>query len=60
MRIAEAALERIASSRASFLELIDNDPSEVIYGVTTSMGERANHRLTREERERHAHKSCTQ
>ncbi len=54
MRIAEAALERIASSRASFLELIDNDPSEVIYGVTTSMGERANHRLTREERERHA------
>jgi len=54
VRIAEAALERIASSRASFLELIDNDPSEVIYGVTTSMGERANHRLTREERERHA------
>jgi histidine ammonia-lyase len=54
VRIADAALERIATSRAAFLELIDNDPSVVIYGVTTSMGERASHRLTREERDRHA------
>ena len=36
---------RIASSRASFLELIDKDPAVVIYGVTTAMGERASHRL---------------
>ncbi len=54
VRIADAALERIASSRASFLELIDKDPSVVIYGVTTSMGERARHQLTPEERDRHA------
>lgn len=54
VRITDAALQRIASSRASFLELIDKDPSVVIYGVTTSMGERASHRLTHEERDRHA------
>jgi histidine ammonia-lyase len=54
VRIADGALERIAANRASFLELIDSDPSVVIYGVTTAMGERASHRLTREERDRHA------
>ena len=54
VRIGDAALQRIAASRASFLELIDKDPSVVIYGVTTAMGERASHRLTREERDHHA------
>ena len=54
VRIAETALQRIAASRASFLELIDKDPSVVIYGVTTAMGERASHRLTPEERAHHA------
>jgi len=54
VRIADAAMQRIAASRASFLELIDKDPSVVIYGVTTAMGERARHRLTPEEREHHA------
>jgi len=54
VRIADGAMQRIAASRASFLELIDKDPSVVIYGVTTAMGERASHRLTREEREHHA------
>jgi histidine ammonia-lyase len=54
VRIAEEAMRRIAANRASFLELIDKDPSVVIYGVTTAMGERASHRLTREEREAHA------
>jgi histidine ammonia-lyase len=54
VRIAEAALARIALCRQSFLELIDKDPSVVIYGVTTAMGELASHRLSREERERHA------
>ena len=54
VRIADAALARIASSRASFLELIDKDPSVVIYGVTTAMGERASQRLAPEERDGHA------
>lgn len=54
VRIGEKALKRIASSRAAFLELIDKDPSVVIYGVTTAMGERASHRLTQQERDQHA------
>jgi histidine ammonia-lyase len=54
VRIGDAALQRIAANRASFLELIDKDPSVVIYGVTTAMGERANTRLSREERDHHA------
>lgn len=54
VRIGADAMQRIAACRASFLELIDKDPSVVIYGVTTAMGERASHRLTREERDRHA------
>jgi histidine ammonia-lyase len=54
VRIGEQALRRIAACRASFMELIDKDPTVVIYGVTTSMGERAGHRLTRAERDEHA------
>jgi histidine ammonia-lyase len=54
VRIGGDALRQVAKSRASFLELIDKDPSVVIYGVTTAMGERAHHRLTLEERNTHA------
>ncbi len=54
VRISEAAMERIAACRKSFLDLIDSDPSVVIYGVTTSMGELASQRLSKEERDRHA------
>jgi histidine ammonia-lyase len=54
VRIGDSALQRIAASRASFLELIDKDPSVIIYGVTTAMGEHASHRLTRSERDHHA------
>jgi histidine ammonia-lyase len=54
VRIADAALQRIAANRASFLEFIDEDPAVVIYGVTTSMGEQASQRLTLEQRNRHA------
>jgi histidine ammonia-lyase len=54
VRISDNAMSRIAARRASFLDLIDSDPSVVIYGVTTSMGELASQRLTKEERERHA------
>ena len=46
VRIGADAQRQIAKSRACFLELIDKDPSVVIYGVTTAMGERASHRLT--------------
>src|SRR5271170_6601806 len=54
VRIADTALARIATCRASFLELIDKDPNVVIYGVTTAMGELASHRLSHEYRDRHA------
>jgi histidine ammonia-lyase len=54
VRLSDSALQRIKASRTGFLNLIENDPSVVIYGVTTSMGERASERLTPEERERHA------
>jgi len=54
VRISDAALQRIASCRASFLKLIDNDPDLVIYGVTTAMGELASQRLARADRDRHA------
>ena len=54
VRIGADAQRQIAKSRACFLELIDKDPSVVIYGVTTAMGERASHRLTQDERNLHA------
>jgi histidine ammonia-lyase len=54
VRISESAMQRITASRSSFLNLIESDPSVVIYGVTTSMGERAGERLSPAERERHA------
>lgn len=54
VRIAEAAIDRIAACRQSFLDLIENDHSVIIYGVTTSMGELASQRLTHAQRDRHA------
>jgi histidine ammonia-lyase len=54
VNIAQEALARIAACRQSFLQLIDKDPSVVIYGVTTAMGERASYRLSPEERDLHA------
>jgi histidine ammonia-lyase len=54
VRISDSAIQRITASRTSFLNLIENDPSVVIYGVTTSMGELASQRLSAEERDRHA------
>jgi histidine ammonia-lyase len=54
VRIGQSAMRRIATHRRSFLELIDKDPSVVIYGVTTSMGERASERLSQGERDTHA------
>lgn len=53
VRIADEALAHIASCRESFLRLIDGDPSVVVYGVTTSTGERAGHRLSPQQRDRH-------
>jgi len=54
VRIDPAALALIERCRASFLRLIETDPTVVIYGVTTAMGELASTRLAREERDRHA------
>jgi histidine ammonia-lyase len=54
VRLSAEALKTIAGCRSSFLKLIDNDPDLVIYGVTTAMGERASHRLSQAERQRHA------
>jgi len=54
VRISDTAMQRIATSRAMFLEMIERDPSVVVYGVTTSMGESASQRLTLEQRHRHA------
>ena len=54
VRISDTAMQRIATSRASFLEMIERDPSVIVYGVTTSMGEAASQRLTPEQRFRHA------
>ena len=49
--IADEALERMAASRRSFLELLANDPELVVYGTTTRPGEGARVRLAREEME---------
>jgi histidine ammonia-lyase len=54
VRISDAALQRIAACRESFLRLIDSGSGPSIYGVTTAMGERASHRLATESRDRHA------
>src|SRR3978361_2137360 len=43
--IMDDAIDRIAACRRDFLTLIDTDPSVIIYGVTTAMGELARHRL---------------
>jgi histidine ammonia-lyase len=54
VRISDPAMQRITACRTSFLNLIENDPTVVIYGVTTSMGELASQQLSHDERERHA------
>lgn len=54
VKISDAAIAEIARCREAFLLLIDNDPTIMIYGVTTAMGELASTRLSREERDRHA------
>ena len=53
-RLTPTALNRIATCRDSFLDLIDNDTDVVIYGVTTAMGEFASLRLSQDQRDRHA------
>jgi histidine ammonia-lyase len=54
VRLSDAALERIAACRQSFLDLIEHDDGVVIYGVTTAMGEFASLKLGHEQRDRHA------
>ena len=54
VRLSHTVLNRIDACRRAFLDLIDNDPNVVIYGVTTAMGEFASLRLTHGQRDRHA------
>ncbi|MGH6718924.1 MAG: aromatic amino acid lyase [Alphaproteobacteria bacterium] len=54
VRLGDGAVRRIAACRASFLALIDNDPSVTIYGVTTGYGQHARIKLTADERKAHA------
>ena len=54
VRIAPAALQRIAECRRSFMALLDNDPDLIIYGVTTGAGDRASVRLSPEQRKAQA------
>lgn len=54
VRLTPTAINRIATCRDSFLDLIDKDLDVVIYGVTTAMGEFASLRLSQDQRDRHA------
>jgi histidine ammonia-lyase len=51
--LAPEALQRMAESRAAFLQLIA-DPAVSVYGVTSGYGSRASQRLAPEERKAHA------
>jgi histidine ammonia-lyase len=51
--VAPDALDRMATSRAAFLRLIE-DPAITVYGVTSGYGGRAGIRLKPEERKAHA------
>lgn len=53
VKLAPAALARVAEARAAFMRLIE-DPAISIYGVTSGYGSRAGQRLKPEERKRHA------
>jgi histidine ammonia-lyase len=56
--IGETAKRKMAESRERFLRLIE-DPSLVIYGVTSGYGQNASKRLTPEERKAHARRPPT-
>jgi histidine ammonia-lyase len=49
VKLAPAALARVAEARAAFMRLIE-DPAISIYGVTSGYGSRAGQRLKPEER----------
>lgn len=44
----------MTAARTAFMALLDSDEEIVIYGVTTGLGHRASHRLSREERKQQA------
>lgn len=52
--IPDSALEHIRWAREQFLSLLDYDPNQVIYGVTTGYGQKAKIQLTPEQRKAHA------
>jgi len=53
VRLAPESLTRIAEARAAFMRLIE-DPTVMIYGVTSGYGSRAGQRLQPEQRKAHA------
>ena len=54
LTISDTARETISQSRKAFIDLIDNDDSMTIYGVTSGYGQNAKTRLTPEQRAEHA------
>lgn len=53
VRLAEAALERIAYCRESFLRLMRSDSGIVVYGVNSATGEHASEPLSQQGRDHH-------
>lgn len=54
VEIGRAARQRIAAARGGFMGLLESDPTQVIYGVTTGYGSAANELLDAEGRARQA------
>ena len=56
VRITEAALGRIAATRATFMDMLDNDPDAFVYGVSSGYGLMAKYKLSGEARRVHANR----
>lgn len=54
IKLSEPAIQRIDASRDAFVDLINNDDSVTIYGVTSGYGQNAKTRLSPEQRLEHA------
>ena len=54
LNFSETAIERISVCREAFVDLINNDDSVTIYGVTSGYGQNAKTRLSPQQRLEHA------
>ena len=54
VKFSTAAIKRMSACREAFVDLIDNDESVTIYGVTSGYGQNAKTRLTPQQRLEHA------